>query len=692
MIGALFRRFACIGVAIAIPLAAPIASAQSVPPAQSPAARAPDADGILRQNFDRSVRPQDDFFRHVNGGWMQTAQIPDDRPGVGSFSDLTDQTQAALHAIIEEAMRDGEAPAGSERRKIGDLYASYMDTARVEALGITPLSGELTRIRELASKSDLPAHFANLWWLGVSLPVSVTVSQDPKEATRYVALISQAGLGLPDRDYYLRDNARLAEQRAAYLRYLETLLRLAGDTDPAAGARDVLALERAMAESQWDRARSRDREATYNPRTIEQLDAASPAFSWSRFLGGMQVVESPTFVVRQPDYAIDALNGLVERTPLETWKRYMTVRLLDDYAERLSSEFRRAHFEFRSGALQGISEERELWRRGVAFVDAAMGEALGRLYVERRFSPAAKQRMETLVDNLVEAFRQGIDALDWMTPETKAAAQVKLARFNVKIGYPDQWRDYTALEVRSDDLIGNDIRRTRFARQRIVDRLGGPIRRHEWAMTPHRVNAYYSSTMNEIVFPAGILQPPFFSMAADDAVNYGGIGGVIGHEISHGFDDQGSRSDGDGNLRDWWSPSDAAAFGERTTALVAQYDALSPLPGMNVNGRLTLGENIGDLSGLAVAYKAYRLSLDGEEPPVIDGLSGDQRFFVGWAQVWRSLLRDEGLQRRILSDSHSPPEYRVNQVLRNLDAFHQAFDTRPGDGMWLDPEQRVRIW
>jgi putative endopeptidase len=689
MIRIRFQRFAF--ALVAVSLFSTVAGAQAATPA-AVSARAADTHGVLHQNFDRSVRPQDDFFRYVNGGWLRTAQIPDDRPGVGSFTDLSDQTQAVLRAIIEEATSDRGAPAGSERRKIGDLYASFMDTARVESLGITPLQGELARINALTDRSDLPVHFARLWWLGVSLPVSVNVSQDPRDATRYVALISQSGLGLPDRDYYLRDDERLAEQRAAYLSYLETLLRRAGDPDPSAGAGEVMVLERAMAELQWDRARSRDREATYNPRTTEQLDAASPAFSWSRFIGEMQLSASPIFVVRQPDYAIDALNELVGRTPLETWKRYMTVRLLDDYAERLSSDFRRARFEFNSRALQGISEERELWRRGVAFVDEAMGEALGKLYVERHFAPAAKQRMEALVSNLIEAFRQGIDALDWMTPETRAAAQAKLALFNVKIGYPDQWRDYTTLEVRADDLIGNDIRRTRFARQRLVDRLGGPIQRHEWSMTPHRVNAYYSSTMNEIVFPAGILQPPFFSMAADDAVNYGGIGGVIGHEISHGFDDQGSRSDGEGNLRNWRTPSDAAAFGQRTAALVAQYEALSPLPGMNVNGRLTLGENIGDLSGLAVAYKAYRLSLNDVEPPVIDGLTGDQRFFIGWAQVWRSLLRDEALQRRLLTDSHSPAEYRVNQVLRNLDAFHLAFATRPGDGMWLDPAQRVRIW
>lgn len=670
-------------VALALPVSA---FAQAHAPGDSGAVRS--ETGIIHENFDRSVRPQDDFFRHVNGGWLARAQIPEDRATAGSFADLAVESELLLRSIIESVT---SAPEGSERRKIGDLYASYMDTARIESLGVTPLRGELSRIAALGSHAELPAQFAHFWWLGVSTPVMIGVSQDQKEATRYVVTVSQSGLGLPNREYYLRQGARFDEQRAAYLRYAETLLRLAGDSDPAAGAAQVMTLEHALAERHWEPARNRDREATYNPRTIAELDATAPALSWSQLLSDVRLSASPTFIVRQPDY-LAALDTIVAQTPLEVWKRYMTVNLLDSYADRLSRDFQRARFEFRGRELQGITEERERWKRAVAFVNSAVGEAVGKLYVEQHFPPAAKSRMEELVSNLREAFRTGIDDLEWMTPETKASAQQKLAKFNVKIGYPDQWRDYSSLQVSRNDLVGNEIARNRYLRQRSIDRIGSPIARHEWSMTPQTVNAYYSSTLNEIVFPAAILQPPFFSMQADDALNYGAIGGVIGHEISHGFDDQGSRSDGDGNLRNWWSESDATAFRERTTTLVAQYAALSPLPGLNVNGQLTLGENIGDLSGLAVAYKAYRRSLGGREAPVIDGLTGDQRFFIGWGQVWRGLYREDALRQRVLTDPHSPSEYRTNQVLRNFDEFHTAFNTKPGDGMWLEPEKRVKIW
>ncbi|HEX6250037.1 MAG TPA: M13 family metallopeptidase [Gemmatimonadaceae bacterium] len=675
-----------LAAALALPISIP---AQSDAPAQSAAVRS--ETGIIRENFDNSVRPQDDFFRHVNGGWLSRAKIPDDRATVGSFADLGEESQQQLRAIIEAAMNATDAAPGSERRKIGDLYASYMDTARIEAAGITPLKEELDRIAAIRSHADLPSQFARLWWLGAGNPISIGVGQDPKDATRYVVSMGQSGLGLPNREYYLREGARFDEQRAAYLKYAETLLRLAGDSDPAAGAQAVMALERGLAERHWEPARNRDREATYNPRTIAELETAAPTLAWPRLLADIGLAASPAFIVRQPDY-LAALDAIIAQTPVETWKRYMTVNLLDSYGDRLSSDFQRARFAFRGRELQGIEEDRERWKKAVAFVNATMGEAVGKLYVERHFPPEAKGRMEQLVSNLREAFRTGIDELEWMTPETRARAQEKLAKFNVKIGYPDQWRDYTSLEVTRDNLIANEIARNRYLRQRSIDRIGSPIARHEWSMTPQTVNAYYNSSLNEIVFPAAILQPPFFSMQADDALNYGGIGGVIGHEFSHGFDDQGSRSDGDGNLRDWWSESDAKAFRDRTAVLVAQYEALSPLPGLNVNGRLTLGENIGDLSGLAVAYKAYKRSLGGREAPVIDGLTGDQRFFIGWAQVWRGLYREDALRRRVLTDSHSPNEYRTNQVLRNFDAFHAAFNTKPGDGMWLEPEKRVKIW
>lgn len=677
-------------LALAAAIALPVSAlAQASAPAHFGAVRS--ETGLIRENFDASVRPQDDFFRHVNGSWLNSVTMPEDRATTTSFSDLSEQSQLLLREIIEDAMSASDAPAGSEKRKIGDLYDSYMDTARIEALGITPLRGELDRIAALSSHAELPPQFAHLWWLGVGNPLTIGVSQDPKDATRYVVSMNQSGLGLPNREYYLREGARFDEQRAGYVRYAETLLRLAGDSDPTAGAAQVMTLERALAERHWEPARNRDREAAYNPRTIAELEAMASALAWSRLLGDIGLTASPTFIVRQPDY-VAALDTIISQTPVEAWKRYMTVRLLDSYADRLSSEFQRARFDFRSRELQGIEEDRERWKKAVGFVNSAMGEAVGKLYVERHFPPEAKGRMDELVSNLRESFRAGIDELEWMTPETRGRAQEKLAKFNVKIGYPDEWRDYSSLQVSRDDLIANEIARNRYLRQRSIDRIGSPIARHEWSMTPQTVNAYYSSTLNEIVFPAAILQPPFFSMHADDALNYGGIGGVIGHEFSHGFDDQGSRSDGDGNLRDWWSESDANAFRERTAALVAQYEALSPLPRLNLNGRLTLGENIGDLSGLAMAYKAYRRSLGDREAPVIDGFTGDQRFFIGWAQVWRAAYREDALRQRVLTNSHSPAEYRVNQVLRNLDAFHAAFGTKPGDGMWLEPEKRVKIW
>ncbi|MDQ3606979.1 MAG: peptidase M13, partial [Gemmatimonadota bacterium] len=459
----------------------------------------------------------------------------------------------------------------------------------------------------------------------------------------------------------------------------------------AAGAKAIMALETSLAEKHWDRARNRDRELTYNLKNVAELESLMPAFSWSRFIRSASAERTPAVVVRQPDY-LPALNSALQQTPLPVLKQYMTFKLLDSYAGVLSRDFVDAHFAFRGRTLSGLEEQRPRWKRGVTATEGALGEVAGRLYVEQHFRPEQKARMQELVDNLIAAFRQGIDELEWMGPETKAEAQAKLARFNVKIGYPDRWRDYSALEVRSGDAAGNAMRANQFGHNRMVDRLGKPIDRDEWGMTPQTVNAYYSSTMNEIVFPAAILQPPFFNMEADDAVNYGAIGAVIGHEISHGFDDQGRRSDGEGNLRDWWTETDNAAFQERANRLVEHYNAFSPIAGMNVNGRVGLGENIGDLSGLAVAYKAYRISLNGQEAPVIEGFTGDQRFFMGWAQIWRILWREEALRQQLLTGPHSPGEYRVTGVLRNMPEFYAAFGVKEGDGMYLPPEQRVKIW
>jgi putative endopeptidase len=651
----------------------------------------PRALGFDPANFDTSVRPQDDFYRFANGAWLRNTPIPADRASFGSFDALREQSEAALHALLEEAAATRTHPRGSDLQKVGDFYRSALDSARIESLGVRPIRPEMQRIAGLRNKQQLPQHFAHLQRIGVQTPFGFFVGQDQRQSDRYVTYVSQSGLGLPERDYYSRDGESFEKTRADYLRYIETLLSQAGERNAAEAARSIMALESAIAAAHWDRVRTRDREASYNLVTREELQQLTPAFSWSTFLREAGAEQTPAIIVRQPDY-LQALNGLIESTPLRTWQQYMTFKLLDAYAGVLPSAFVNAQFDFRGRSLAGLEEQRPRWKRAVNATEGALGEVAGRMYVERHFSPEAKQRMQQLVDNLMVAFRQGIDELEWMGPETKQEAQAKLARFNVKIGYPDQWRDYGALEVRDRDALGNQMRAAQFGYARMIGRLGQPIDRNEWGMTPQTVNAYYSSTMNEIVFPAAILQPPFFNLDADDAVNYGAIGGVIGHEIGHGFDDQGSRSDGDGNLRNWWTEADGAAFAERTGRLAEQYSGYCPMEGLCVNGRVALGENVGDLSGLTVAYRAYRLSLNGQEAPVIDGFTGDQRFFLGWAQIWRMNYRDEALRQRIMVGPHSPNMYRVNGVMVNMPEFYAAFNVQPGDKLYLPAEQRVKIW
>jgi putative endopeptidase len=647
--------------------------------------------GFDPANFDTSVRPQDDFFRYANGTWLKDTPIPADRASLGTFDELRVQSEIAIHALLDEAAKERTHPRGSDLQKVGDYYRSIMDSARVESMGVAPLRAELQRIAAIRDKATLAQQWAHLQQTGVQTPFGFFVGQDQRQSERYIGSVSQSGLGLPDRDYYTRDGDSFEKTRAAYLRYIETLLREAGESDPAGAARDIMELEAAMAAAHWDRARNRDREATYNLMTAAELQALTPAFDWGNFLRASGAERTPGIVVRQPDF-LEAMNALIESTPIESWRRYMTFKLLDSYSGVLPAAFVNAQFEFRGRTLAGLEEQRPRWKRAVSATEGALGEVAGRMYVERHFSPDAKRRMQELVDNLVVAFRQGIDELEWMSPETKVEAQAKLAKFNVKIGYPDRWRDYGALEVVDGDAVGNQLRAARFAHARMVDRLGKPIQRHEWGMTPQTVNAYYSATMNEIAFPAAILQPPFFNLDADDAINYGAIGAVIGHEIGHGFDDQGSRSDGDGNLRNWWTEGDAAAFGERTGRLADQYSGYCPMEGLCVNGRLALGENVGDLSGLTVAYRAYQLSLGGREAPVIDGFTGDQRFFLGWAQIWRMNYREEALRQRVMVGPHSPNMYRVNGVMVNMPEFYRAFNVQPGDKLYLPPAQRVKIW
>jgi putative endopeptidase len=668
-------------------LAATIALAASAVPL---AAQAPRSLGIDTTNFDRSVRPQDDLFRFVNGGWLKRTPIPSDAPRWGTFDELDERSREAMRAILEDAARSN-APAGSEERKVGDFYASFLDSARVESLGIAPLEDELARIAAITSTSALAPEFARLARIGVARPFAVSVSPDQKKSAVNIVQVGQSGLGLPDRDYYLTQDARMNTVRQAYQDYLARLFTLAELPDPTGAASRVIALETAMAGKQWDRVRNRNHDLTYNRLTSTELAAKMPHFDWASFFSTTGMGSPSAAIVAQPEYLV-AADSLLANTPIATWREYLAARLLDAYASELSSPFVQARFDFRGKVLNGQQVNRARWKRGVAEVDGGLGEAAGKLYIARNFKPEAKARIDELIRNLREAYSIGIDSLEWMTPETKARAKQKLAQFTVKIAYPDKWKDYSSLQIRRDDLAGNVMRARAWAFDDMVSQLGKPVDRARWAMTPQTVNAYYNSTNNEIVFPAAILQPPFFDPSADDAVNYGAIGAVIGHEIGHGFDDQGRKSDGAGNLVDWWSPADAKAFEERASRLGAQFDVLSPVEGAHVNGKLTMGENIGDLSGLAQAYRAYRISLKGKEPPVIGGFTGDQRFFMGFAQAWRENAREAITRQLLLSDPHSPGQYRANVPVENNDAFQRAFDVKPGDKMYRAPEERVKIW
>ncbi|MCE3607701.1 M13 family metallopeptidase [Massilia sp. P8910] len=649
--------------------------------------------GIDMQYIDSSVRPQDDFFSYLNGVWLKNTDIPSDKSSWGTFAKLRDDTLPQLRTLIEAAQNEKNKKAGSEAQKIGDLYTSYMNQAKLEKLGYKPLAGELQRIRALRDKKAIPALIAHLTQIGVSAPYGIYVGQDSRESTRYATYISQSGLGLPDRDYYLKkDDAKLADVRAKYERHIEKTLGMAGHKDAAAAAKAILALETALAEVQWSKVDLRDPVKRYNKVEIAKLGELTPGYDWKSALGAANVAGKVDYVVvGQPSY-LAGFNQVLEKTDLATWKSYFEWHLLTSYAEFLSKEFVDADFAFFETVLKGVPEQEPRWKNGVATVNGALGEAVGKEYVGKYFPAERKARMEELVQNLLVAYKQSIDTLDWMGPETKKEAQAKLAKFRPKIGYPSKWRDYSALTVKQDDLVGNMMRARTFAYNRNVNKLGKPIDREEWGMTPQTVNAYYSSTMNEIVFPASILQPPFFDMRADDAVNYGAIGAVIGHEISHGFDDKGSQSDGDGNLREWWTKEDRAKFQAKADMLVKQYSGYSPLKGYNVNGELTLGENIGDNSGVAIAYKAYKLSLGGKPAPVIDGLTGDQRFFMGFGQVWRMKMREAQQIVQVKTDPHSPGQFRANGTMMNQPAFYEAFGVKEGDKMYLPPKERVTIW
>lgn len=648
------------------------------------------ASGIDMQHFDMSVRAQDDFYRHVNGIWLKKAEIPADKIGWGAFYEIHEAIQPQLRMLIEDAAKNSK---DIDAKKIGDLFASFMDEAKLETLGLKPLEGEFTKIAALTDKKQIPAVIAHFNRIGATAPFDVSVHQDAKDATRYVVDFVQSGLGLPDRDYYLRDDdAKLKEARVKYQAHIEKMLMMTGDKHAAESAKAIVALETELAKVQWTKVQNRDPVKVYNKTEIAKLSEMVPGYDWKSYLSASGIEGKVDYVVvSQPSY-MSGFAGVLKKTPLETWNAYLRWHLLSGYSSYLSKSYDQEHFAFYGTALRGVPQQQPRWKRAVTLVEHSIGEGLGKLYVAKYFPPENKARMEKLVGNLLAAYRQSIDTLDWMSPETKKEAQRKLSTFMPKIGYPNKWRNYSTLVVARDDLVGNVMRANSFEYQRNINKLGKPIDREEWGMTPQMVNAYYNPEMNEIVFPAAILQPPFFNAQADDAANYGGIGAVIGHEISHGFDDQGSQYDEKGNLRDWWTKGDHEKFAAKTKRLIEQYGAFSPVPGYHVNGELTLGENIADNSGLAIAYKAYKLSLGGKDAPVIDGYTGDQRFFMSWAQVWRGKLREQVAIERIKTDPHSPPEFRGNGALRNQPVFYGAFGVKEEDKMYLSPEQRVSIW
>ncbi len=646
--------------------------------------------GLLLENMNKEVRPGDDFNAYVNGGWMATAVIPADRASNSAGLMVHEQSQADVKAIIEESAAGDFAP-GSDEQKVGDLYKSYMDMETRNTLGITPLEPEFARIDALGDYQQLAVYFADANKIGVALPFALAQYVDFKHPDSYMMYTWQGGLGLPDREYYFEESERSDEIRKAYVAHIEKMFALAGLADGKSAAEMIMALETRMAAEHMKKEQTRDMVALYNKIPLDKLPELMPNFAWDAYLNEAAISAIDGLVVTQLDY-MRALDGIIKDTRLADWKTYLKWAVLNASASLLNEALDQQNFEFYSKLLQGIQQQLPPWKRAVDNVNENLGEVVGKVYVARHFPPEAKQRMLELVNNLIKAYAVSIRELDWMGDETRAQALDKLAKFTPKIGYPDHWKDYSALAIKPGDLVGNMHRSARFVYEFNLARQGDPVDRTEWGMTPQTVNAYYNPPLNEIVFPAAILQPPFFDLYADDAVNYGSIGAVIGHEIGHGFDDQGSTFDGDGVLRNWWTNEDRAEFDARTAKLVGQYSAFKPFDDLNVNGEFTLGENIGDLGGLSIALKAYELSLRGEPPPVMDGYTGQQRVFIGYAQGWRGITRDEAVRQQIATDPHSPRQYRVNGVVRNVPEFYAAFDVAETDALYLPPEDRVKIW
>jgi putative endopeptidase len=647
--------------------------------------------GVDLDGMDRSVKPGDDFFRYVNGKWAATTRIPADKTSFGAFAILRDLSEARVRALLDRWAADKNLKAGSDEAKVAAIYRTFLDEATAEKLDVKPIQPRLDAIRKASSRAEVAALMAySQASFGRSL-FGAGVSDDAKNPDKYALYVSQSGLGLADREFYLRDNYKPQKER--YQKYVADVLRLIGWEEPDKSAGDIVALETKIAEAHWTRAESRNRDKTYNPATLAELEKNAPGFPWRDYFKEADLGKADRAVVRQ-NTAFPKLAKIFVETPVATLKAWEAFSVADDAAPLLSKRFVDANWEFRAKFLNGAEEQRPRWKRAVDAAEAAMGEAIGRTYVAEYFPPESKAKMEKLVADLRAAMKGRIESLQWMGAETKARALEKLSKFGVKIGYPPKWRDYSTLVIREGDLVGNAERAAKFEWAYDVNRIGKPVDELEWGMTPQTVNAYYASVKNEIVFPAAILQPPFFDPNADPAVNYGAIGGVIGHEITHGFDDQGRKSDGDGMLRDWWTPEDAAKFETQATKLGAQYEAFNfpQLPGLHITGRLTMGENIGDLGGILLGLDAYKRSLNGQPAPVIDGFTGEQRVFLGWGQVWRTLIRDDALRQLLATNPHSPGMVRAYAPLRNVDAWYAAFDVKESDANYVKPGDRVRIW
>lgn len=646
--------------------------------------------GVTISNMDTLVNPGDNFDAYVNGTWVKKNKIPADKTSYGAFDILYDQSQKDVKAIIEEASK-GSFAEGSDEQKIGDYYNSFMNRKDRDAKGTAPIQPELKNIDAIANYSDLAAYFGKSNRTGISVPFSVVVTEDFKNPKQYTLMTWQGGLGLPEREYYLQTDAKMVETRTKYVAHIEKMLQLVGLPNPAQSATKIMALETALATKHMKKEETRNTAKLYNKYNVADLKTLMADFDWNAMLKNAGIDKEKTIVISQIEYT-KSLNNIIKNTPLDTWKTYLKWSLINSTANYLSTNLDKQNFDFYGKTLYGTEAQEEDWKRGVSSVNDGLGEIVGKVYVKKHFSPEAKERMTAMVKNLLKAYAESIKKLDWMSENTKKEALAKVDKFMIKIGYPDKWRDYSALKVAKNDLYGNAQRSREFEYNRMLNKLGKPVDRTEWGMTPQTVNAYYNPTLNEIVFPAAILQPPFFNLKADDAVNYGGIGAVIGHEIGHGFDDQGSTFDGEGVMRNWWTPQDLTAFQAKTKSLVDQYSAFKVFPDLNLNGEFTLGENIGDLGGLSIAIKAYKLSLNGKEAPVMDGFSGIQRVFLGWGQVWMDKSREKAIRNQIASDPHSPAKFRINAVVRNVPEFYEAFKIKPTDSLYLAADKRVKIW